>query len=221
MSVQKKYRREINCNYQLLIGRQRPAFWIMNALTLGKNCALMLEIGNPNDEKILDRVEIKGENNLMAAYKKGRGVVVVSLHFGPWEFLPQLFARKGYPVAIAAQPQRNGWLGLQLLKIRQSRPITVTDRIAEMKHALKTGALLGFLLDNSSKTRKLETGWLWPGFRVLRTPFALSAIMKSPIVPMVVHNRGLTPVVEIGTDFDFFKNMLTHYPEEWVFFDKQ
>ena len=221
MSAKKNYRREINRNYQLLTGRPRPSFWIKNALTLAKNCALMLEIGNRNDEMILDRVEIKGENNLMAAYQKGRGVVVVSLHFGPWEFLPQVFARKGYPVAIAAQPQRNGWFDEQLLKIRNRRPITVTDRIGEMKHTLKTGALLGFLLDNSSKTRKLETGWLWPEFRVLRTPFALSAIMHSPIVPMMVYNRGLTPVVEIGTDWDFFKTTLARYPEEWVFFGKQ
>ncbi len=217
----KKYRQETGINYQRLTGKKPTGFWVKNAAELGKNCALMLEIGKRADKKILDRVEIKGENILMQAYKQGRGVVVVSLHFGPWEFLPPFFARKGYSVAVAAQPQRDVWLDDQLQKIRSSQPVIVTNRVSEMKEALRNGSLLGFLIDNSSKTRRIAADWVLPDFKVLRTPFALAAAMHAPILPMVVYKHGLRPVVEIGEDLGLLKNALTRYPKEWVFFGKQ
>jgi len=56
--------------------------------------------------KLLDtRITLQGEDDLSRALKLGRGVILVTGHFGAVEFLPGVLAARGYPVSIIVKFQ--------------------------------------------------------------------------------------------------------------------
>jgi len=50
-----------------------------------------------------ERVEFQAENLLVEAFSRGRGVILVTSHFGGVEFMPVILARKGYPVTMVVR----------------------------------------------------------------------------------------------------------------------
>jgi len=220
-----RYRREIEENYGIFNKRDRK-FWIRNGLELGRNSALMLQLGK-RDKGILDGIRVRGEERLREAYRKGRGVIVVSLHFGPFEVLPQLFAYKGYKVAITVDHQKSRWLEKGLVSLRSYRGVRLIDSIPQMIDVLRKGFILGFLLDNTHRVEKVFRHSLFKDFGVIKTPFILSKLTKAPIFPMIIYKNSIRPEVEIGDPLNFkdnpipfFEPFIKRNPEEWVWFGK-
>lgn len=220
-----RYRREMEENYTTFNKRDKK-FWIRNGLELGRNCALMLQLGK-NDKGVFDRIRIKGEERLKDEYGRGRGIIVVSLHFGPFEILPQFFAYKGYKVAIIIDHQKSRWLEKGLVSLRRQRGVILVDSISKMLDVLKRGFILGVLLDNTNRVEKVFKDSLFKGFGIIKTPFILSRLTKAPIFPMVIYKNSIRIEVEIGNPFGFSDNPLPFFepfvrknPEEWVWFGK-
>jgi hypothetical protein len=59
--------------------------------------------------------------------------------------------------------------------------------VTEMRQALRARALLGFVVDNTSRTRGMACDTIWPGFSVLRTPFVLAQTERAVLVPMFMY----------------------------------
>jgi len=57
-----------------------------------------------NDEELLGYVKISGMEHIQAAYEKGRGVLVLTAHFGNWELMPVLGALLKYPCSYVYRP---------------------------------------------------------------------------------------------------------------------
>jgi len=51
------------------------------------------------------RLELRGREELEAALRGGRGVLMVTGHYGAVEFLPAALSLRGYPVAVIVRPQ--------------------------------------------------------------------------------------------------------------------
>lgn len=104
-------RREINLNYHRVFARYRRWFWIRQAWRLGGNLALMSRLGRPGFDNTLDKTRIIGENMLEQIMLGDKSVIVLSLHYGAWELLPQIFARRGYQVCVGAGRQQDNQFG--------------------------------------------------------------------------------------------------------------
>ena len=82
-----------------------------------------------DEEFIRNRVRLHGREELERAFARGRGVVVVSGHFGNWEIMGAVTTRLGYPVTYIVKrvkDQRvddliNGWRREQGIGIIYSR----------------------------------------------------------------------------------------------------
>ncbi len=57
---------------------------------------------------LLRKVQTSGEAYLQEAFQAGRGVLLVTGHFGAVEFLPGVLALKGYPVTMICRFQTSG-----------------------------------------------------------------------------------------------------------------
>lgn len=53
------------------------------------------------------KIKIIGKEKLDSAYKKGKGVIYITGHFGAWELLSAWVASNGYPVTGVAAKQKN------------------------------------------------------------------------------------------------------------------
>jgi len=202
-------------------------FWMRQAWRLGANLALMVRIGRPALNKLLDNAVINGENIVeQIMLQKGR-VVVLSLHYGLWELLPQVFAHRGYPVCVGMGELRDRAFAERLMELRGSHSVTMTESLADMRQAVRKGSLVGFVLDNTSRTRGLACDAFAPGLSVLRTPFALARAEQAQLVPMFIYQDRNVLRVEVqapvASEQEFglrARELVRRRPEDWVFWGK-
>jgi lauroyl/myristoyl acyltransferase len=149
-------------------------------------------------QKRLDNACIDGENILERNMLGDGKVVVLSLHYGVWELLPAIFARRGYPVCVGNGLQPDAQFGAELGQLRSGQGVTLTSNISEMRQALVCRSLVGFVLDNTRVTQGERCDAMWPGFEVLRTPFTLARQSGASLVPMLARQDSGQVSVKIG-----------------------
>lgn len=92
------------------------------------------------------RIRFTGTESLLEALDEGKGVILVTGHFGAVEFLPGVLAVKGYPVSMICRVQtdrllvtlrqRAEWVGLDLINAEEG------NIILNALKALKQGRIL-------------------------------------------------------------------------------
>ena len=228
--IKKNYQVEIKVNYQKIFGFYQKGFWIKQGRRIGKNLALMLHIAKT--DKILDKTQIYGENILCRLMENNQKAVIVSFHYGFWELLPQIFQKLGYEISISTGVQRDRNLAYEINKVRNQNGVKTVATIKEMKEILQSNGssnrkqLLGFVLDNTSKTRGINLNEPWTGFTVLRTPFVLAKSAKTPVLSIFCYQQNDKTIVdideihqpqEVGTRL---RSYIEKNPAEWIFWGK-
>jgi lauroyl/myristoyl acyltransferase len=226
--VSPRVRREIGRNYARFFGRRNGGFWLGQAWQLGQNLALMSRAGSPESDKWLDNARIDGENILEQIMLRNGKAVVLSLHYGLWELLPDTFARRGYPVCVGAGGQRDVRLGAEILQLRSLQRVRYSDSLAELSGAVASGSLVGFVLDNTTRGRGVACDSVWPGLEVLKAPFVLAQKSDAALVPMLMRADGERLTVKVGEPVSspdefgvWAKREIAAHPEDWVFWGKR
>jgi lauroyl/myristoyl acyltransferase len=74
-------------------------------------------------EEILGNIKSGGEEHLEAALARGKGVLIVSAHFGPFDYMSQWLAAKGYQLVIPVEQLKDRRLLELMLNLRSSHGI--------------------------------------------------------------------------------------------------
>lgn len=131
---------------------RRSARWCYT--NLGASAAEFLRLGCSDRRAVLDRVAVEGLEHLERAHGRGRGVILLSAHFGNWELLGIVCSTLGYRFLPVARPLDNPWLNRLINRIRGRFGGEVVSKKAEsaprdMIQALRRGNLVGILLDQN------------------------------------------------------------------------
>jgi len=101
-------------------------------------------------EEMAKRLNVEGAENLDEALKEGKGVVVVSLHFGHWDFGAMEIAYRGYPVTGVVdhicRPRVNTFVD-RLRSMSGMKTIAARDGITQMLRRLRKNELIAMLID--------------------------------------------------------------------------
>jgi lauroyl/myristoyl acyltransferase len=194
---------------------------------LGHNLALMAHGSAQTGHDLLDNAEIRGENILERIMLGGCRVVVLSMHFGLWEYLPWLFARLGHEVTVGQGDVRDVALRRLVKQVRSNHHVTMTDSLLKLRLSVRNRRLVGFVLDNTSRTRRLVCDALGLGMKLLRTPFVLARLERAVLVPILAAEQDGRLRVEIHEpvrsvrEFGLLvRRKIRERPEEWVFWGK-
>jgi len=155
---------------------------------LGRNAYEFLRLEGASREQVMSRVSrIEGMENFLAAYERGKGVIVITGHIGCWELLPAYFAAMGYPVTVIGRRMTVTRLNQRLVGVRRGLGIVSLDRDGNprpMFDVLSRGEILGVLIDQHTRV----AGTWVPFFgRPAYTPTAVAKFALatgSAIVPM-------------------------------------
>jgi Kdo2-lipid IVA lauroyltransferase/acyltransferase len=104
-----------------------------------------------------DAIVMEGPDRILEARRRGKGVLFITAHFGPWELLPLIFALTSGWGNLVARPLDNPRLDEFLTKMRErggNRVIRKRDAVQAILQALRRGELVGILIDQHTSERE-------------------------------------------------------------------
>jgi KDO2-lipid IV(A) lauroyltransferase len=116
-----------------------------------------LETGRLSREELLSRVSVAGEEHLRAARSRGKGVFLLSAHFGSWEIGAIVAGLLGEPIAPVARPLDNPLLEEELARLRRrfgNRPVSKRQAAKELLRAMSRNETVAILVDQNVLPRE-------------------------------------------------------------------
>jgi len=135
-------------------------------------------------------VTLAGLEHLGAAEARGRGVIVLSAHYGNWEIVPPIVALARGPMASVGRPADNPWIDREIQALRGrlgNRSIPKRGAVRELFRILGEGGRVGLLIDQ--RVRPSEG---------IDVPFFGRPALTSPIVARLALRTGAAIVPAFG-----------------------
>ena len=244
-----KYRRLTKKHLRLAFGNtktEKEISRIARKVFINLGLSLIEILSLPKIKDRLDlMIDVKDIKKIDDALAKGKGVVVISAHFGNWELISIIFALKGYPANIIARPiyyeKYNEWITF----LRNSMGVNVIYRTGspkEILRALHKNELVGITPDQDIDS--IDGTFI--DFFGMKTytpigPVKIAMAAGSPIVPMFIVRNGKKHTIHIEDPIvienidnksaavkeytqkwsDVIESYVRKYPEQWVWMHKR
>ena len=214
----------------------------------GKSFFELLFFPKLNQDNIKRLVQFKGKENIERGLSRGKGVLILSAHFGNWELLGATLSLAGFPINVIARKVYIEDVDRLLVYLREAKGMKVISRgeresAKYILKALRRNEAIGILIDQNTKSV--------PGINVdflgkpAYTPMGLAVIaMKSSaaVVPGFIYRKSngthqveLCPPVELVYTGNYSEDVkqntyifnqiigsyIKRYPEQWVWFHKR
>jgi Kdo2-lipid IVA lauroyltransferase/acyltransferase len=198
------------------------------------------------EEDIVRMVEAVGAENLTDARKAGKGVVVVSSHFGNWELLAARIITLGHPMTVVGRTQEDSLIDEQIVRLRTSKGTKNIPRGVPMyEHITKLLAnneLVGLVSDQNAGPKGLFVDFFGTKVSAFKGPGLFAVRTGCKIVPLFIVREGyqkhrgyFLPAVEIQKSGDTGKDVLAYcqgytraiedfvraYPDHWFWIHKR
>ncbi len=139
--------------------------------------------------EIADRFEIVGREHFEAARARGKGVFVLTGHYGCWELAGYPLGRWLGKLYIVARPQNNPYIAAHFEALRESNGNVQIDRGragTRMLKVLKKGGAIGVAIDQRVRpSQALLVPFLGRYAWTSRLPAYLATVTGCAAVPMV------------------------------------
>lgn len=111
------------------------------------------------DKAYMDKyVTIRGLENIYAGLKRGKGVILITVHAGSWELSNIICANLGFPFVLFVRGQSLPRLNQLLNKYRREKGCKIITKEGGLKHLideLKSNSAIGITLDQGGKSGML------------------------------------------------------------------
>lgn len=142
---------------------------------------------------------------------EGRGVILVTGHYGPFELIGHLLSGLGFHIVAVMRPIDNVYINRFLVAARRTHGLILLDKRGAMSRAedlLAQGALLGFIGDQDAGRKGLFVDFFGRPASTYKSIGLLALATKSPVVVGYARRRGDTAQYDIGVQRII-------YPHEW------
>jgi KDO2-lipid IV(A) lauroyltransferase len=156
-------------------------------MSMGCTVMEMLWILPRRPEDILAKVKITGAQELVAAQKEGKGVLLVSGHIGNWELVPLAVAASGLRMAVVARRMTAPAIERQVLAFRERGKVRSLIREeggsgVSAYRWLRKGDVLGSMMDRLSAGRRLRVPFLGHATNIPLSPANLACRTGAAVV---------------------------------------
>ncbi|MCY4544027.1 MAG: lysophospholipid acyltransferase family protein [Gemmatimonadetes bacterium] len=186
-----------------------------------------------------DRIAISGEEHVARARQGGRGVILVTGHFGYWELLGATVAFLGYPISVVAKKLHNPAVDRLVHEGRERLGMAVTpmdSAPSAIFRALRRNECVGLLADQDAGAGGVFVEFLGSGASTYQGPALFALRTGAPIVPCFIIRSGPechrvcfeTPIEAIATGdepadivrttqayTDVLARYILDYPDHW------
>lgn len=153
---------------------------------LGRATLGFLRVGGLDPAALLGRTRIRpgAIEGLRAALARGRGLVIVTGHFGSWEVAGALLAANGLPVHAVVQRQSNPLFDEAVNALRDRAGIQVIDRRVAARRGLEIlrgGGMVAFVADQDARSSGIFVPFMGRPASTHRGPALLALRSGAPL----------------------------------------
>lgn len=160
--------------------------------TVGRNAMDVFLFHRYGPDSVGKEVTLEGWDHLAEAHARGKGVIVLSAHFGHWELTALIQGHRGIPMGMLVRPLDNPWLEKQLGAVRLRSGnflIPKADGVKGLMKSLKAGGAVAFLMDQDARAHGRMVPFFGRPASTTTTPARLALRMGAAIVPCYAHPR--------------------------------
>jgi hypothetical protein len=142
---------------------------------------------------IRDRITVIGDDHVAQARRQGKGVILVTGHFGYWELLVASVAALGYPMAVVAKDQHNPAVNALIIKGREKLGMKVISMAAAthaIMRALRRNECVGLLMDQDAGPGGTFVDFLGLEASTYQGPALFALRSGAPIIPCFIIREG-------------------------------
>ena len=212
---------------------------------LGKNALEMVHLKRLNVDTIDGIVQMQNREILDNALEKGKGVIIVTAHFGNWELMPAALRIKGYSGAVIGRRIYFDRYDRFLNRLRAVHDVSVIYRDESPRKALKVlkaNGVLGIVADQDvNSVDGVFVNFFGQKAYTPVGPVALALASGAPLVPaFMLRDDGLHRLIfekpiDLSDTGDKEKDMtgntqrwsdvvesyIRRYPEQWVWMHRR
>jgi KDO2-lipid IV(A) lauroyltransferase len=157
---------------------------------LGREAVAMLRLSHHTREEIVRLTDIPPHDweQFEAARAEGRGVLLVTGHYGNWEAAAAAVAARGIPVEAVVKGMRNPLVDEQLKAARERlgiRTIDMRDAPRRMPRVLAGGGVIGIVADQDARAAGVWVPFFDVPASTFRGPALFALRFRAPIVAAV------------------------------------
>ena len=206
---------------------------------LSKGFMEALKIPRLTSENRARLITFDGRQNIDDALKMGKGVIILTAHFGNWELLAAGLAFSGYDISYIVRPMRSRQLDNMLNGIRKGtggHPVPRSSLKGALR-CLRRNGLLGILSDIDTKVDGVFVDFFGRPAFTPRGPVSLALRTGAALVPtLIIRQEDDTHIIvaekalelEITGDIEedirvntarftkIIESYIRKYPEQWI-----
>jgi len=144
--------------------------------------------------ELMGMVDVEGIEHLDAALSHGKGAVLFSGHFGNWELLGALLARRGYPLHVTDTNHSNELTHRIISGLRFGQGMKViapSEPSSRITGLLSENKFVSYLADQDARRDGIFVDFLGRPASTVRGPAIFSIRKQCPIVALFLLRRGL------------------------------
>lgn len=190
-------------------------------------------------------VTTSGMEHLDQAFANGRGLLMITCHFGNWELMGAWLAENGYRMSVVGTTLFDPRLDQILVEARDNAGYTNIARgkgTRDILRTLKKGDAVGMLIDQDTKADGVFVNFFGRPAHTPSGPAVLARRLDVPIIPIFMYLKDdLTyhieclPALELVKSdneaydiqtntqkcSDAYEAMIRRFPEQWVWMHKR
>ena len=157
---------------------------------LGREAVAMLRLSHHTREEIVRLTDIPATDwdAFEAARAEGRGVLLVTGHYGNWEAAAAAVAARGIPVAAVVKALRNPLVDEQLKAARERlgiETIDMRDAPRRMPRVLARGGVIGIVADQDARSSGVWVPFFGVPASTYRGPALFALRFQAPVIAAV------------------------------------
>lgn len=158
----------------------------LSVVNICKTMAELVKMRWMTEEEIKALMTLEGREYLDAAMAKGKGVLVITAHFGNWELSGGLLSLLGYPMNVIARDASQDYTRDLVNEARRSKGVKIFGRwdARELLRALKNGECVAILPDQHAAEAAVRVTFLGRPADTATGPIVFARRTGAAIVPV-------------------------------------
>jgi KDO2-lipid IV(A) lauroyltransferase len=151
---------------------------------LGREAAAMMRLSKLDPQAIVDRTVPVGWDQMEAAREEGRGVLLVTGHYGNWEVAAATVAARGVPIAAIVRRQGNRLVDERLQELRRKLGVETIYQSAapsRVPRVLRANGVVGIVGDQNARRAGIHVPFFGRPASTHRGPALFALRLNAPV----------------------------------------